>query len=288
MYAFKLNQIVFPIASLLLSFSAGLPCLDNPMNMTQTAISTKPPTVPTTFGTNAPSSTETPSVDGRQLPSSLAANTSQVVVNDGTWLEASTTRYWDCCKPSCAWPGKGLSNPIKTVQRDLTTPANPDDKSGCEPDGTSFASFQQTPFTNNNEFFGYAAVHLSGKTEADWCGQCYALEFTDGPVAGKRMTVLVTNTGGDLNDKSKFKENHFDLAMPGGGVGIFPEGCKKLFPGFDLGGGLGGVQNVADCAKLPVPMQAGCLWRFNDFMGADNPDVRFKQVTCPEILTKTV
>merc|ERR1712117_422263 len=24
----------------------------------------------------------------------------------GTW----TTGYWDCCKPSCSWPGKGNTN----------------------------------------------------------------------------------------------------------------------------------------------------------------------------------
>ena len=30
----------------------------------------------------------------------------------------TTTRYWDCCKPSCAWPGKAElasgSNPVTT------------------------------------------------------------------------------------------------------------------------------------------------------------------------------
>ena len=45
-----------------------------------------------------------------------------------------------------------------------------------------------------------------------------SLTFTSGPVAGKTMIVQSTNTGGDLG------ENHFDIQMPGGGVGIFGSG----------------------------------------------------------------
>jgi hypothetical protein len=40
------------------------------------------------------------------------------------------------------------------------------------------------------------------------------LIFTTGPIIGKELIVQVTNTGGDLG------ENHFDIQMPGGGVGI--------------------------------------------------------------------
>jgi hypothetical protein len=46
--------------------------------------------------------------------------------------------------------------------------------------------------------------------------------FTSGPVAGKKMVVQATNTGGDLG------ENHFDLLIPGGGVGIF-NGCPAQY-----------------------------------------------------------
>lgn len=68
--------------------------------------------------------------------------------------------------------------------------------------------------------YGYAAVKLAGKQESDWCCACYELTFTSGPVAGKKMVVQATNTGGDLGD------NHFDLAIPGGGVGQF-NGCTS-------------------------------------------------------------
>lgn len=40
------------------------------------------------------------------------------------------------------------------------------------------------------------------------------MTFTSGPVSGQKMVVQVTNSGGDLG------ENHFDLQIPGGGVGV--------------------------------------------------------------------
>jgi hypothetical protein len=51
------------------------------------------------------------------------------------------------------------------------------------------------------------AYHL-GASEAH---NTTRLTFTSGPVAGKKMIVQTTNTGGDLG------QNHFDIAMPGGG-----------------------------------------------------------------------
>ncbi len=51
---------------------------------------------------------------------------------------------------------------------------------------------------NDNLAYGFAAAHIRGKSEADWCCKCYELRFTSGPVNGKKMIVQVTNTGGDL------------------------------------------------------------------------------------------
>lgn len=51
---------------------------------------------------------------------------------------------------------------------------------------------------NNDLAYGFAAAHISGKSESDWCCECYELTFTSGPVSGKKMVVQVTNTGGDL------------------------------------------------------------------------------------------
>jgi hypothetical protein len=45
------------------------------------------------------------------------------------------------------------------------------------------------------------------------CCACYELTFST--LGNKKFIVQITNTGGDLGD------NHFDLQIPGGGVGIF-------------------------------------------------------------------
>ena len=103
------------------------------------------------------------------------------------------------------------------------------------------------------------------------------LTFNSGPVAGKTMVVQSTSTGGDLGT------NHFDLAIPGGGVGLF-DGCKTQFGG--LGGQqYGGVSSRSECDSFPAALKPGCYWRFDWFLNADNPTFTFKQVSCPAELT---
>lgn len=81
--------------------------------------------------------------------------------------------------------------------------------------------------------------------------------------------------------------NQFDLTIPGGGVGLFPRGCTSQWGAGPKGWGdqYGGVHSEAECNQLPAPLQAGCKFRFNWFKGADNPAVKFVQITCPNILT---
>ena len=94
------------------------------------------------------------------------------------------------------------------------------------------------------------------------------------------MIVQVTNTGGDLGN------NHFDLQIPGGGFGLF-DGCTKQFPGsYSWGQRYGGVTQRSDCFKIPAVLQSGCLWRFDWFENADNPNMRFQEVSCPAALTQ--
>jgi hypothetical protein len=106
------------------------------------------------------------------------------------------------------------------------------------------------------------------------------LTFTSGPVSGKKMVVQVTNTGGDLGD------NHFDLQMPGGGVGLF-NGCTTQFgaPSTGWGAQYGGISSRSQCDSFPEKLKAGCYWRFDWFKNADNPSVSFQPVTCPSALT---
>jgi hypothetical protein len=142
----------------------------------------------------------------------------------------------------------------------------------------------QEPWALNSTLaYGFAAVNIAGGSETSWCCACYALTFTSGTAAGKTLVVQATNTGGDLGS------NQFDIAIPGGGVGIF-NGCTQEWgaPANGWGAQYGGIAARTDCAAFPAALQPGCYWRFDWFAGADNPDVSFQQVQCPaEITAKT-
>nr|APQ40634.1 beta-1_4-endoglucanase [Canariomyces arenarius] len=194
-----------------------------------------------------------------------------------------TTRYWDCCKPSCAWPRKGNSpSPVRTCDKN-DNPLNDggNTRSGCDSGGSAYTCSSQSPWAvNETVAYGWAAVNIAGSNEAAWCCACYELTFTSGPVAGKKMVVQATNTGGDLGN------NHFDIAMPGGGVGIF-NACTNQYgaPPNGWGQRYGGIGSKSECESFPEKLKAGCNWRFDWFMGADNPDVTFRQVACPAAIT---
>jgi len=197
--------------------------------------------------------------------------------------EGTTTRYWDCCKPSCSWPDKApVSAPVRQCKADgFTALTNYNAKSGCE-GGESYMCSDQRPWAVSEVLsYGYAAASIKGLTEKEWCCRCYALTFTSGPVKGKQMVVQVTNTGGDLGD------NHFDIQIPGGGFGIF-NGCSAQFntPDEVWGTRYGGVASRDDCEGLPEEIQESCYWRFDWFLNADNPTMVFDEVECPVELTK--
>lgn len=123
----------------------------------------------------------------------------------------TTTRYWDCCKPSCAWPGKTTlaagSNPVGTCDANDSELADYNTPSACD-GGSAYMCSNESPWAVSESLsYGYAAVNIEGGTEASWCCACYELTFTSGPVAGKQMIVQATNTGGDLGG------NQFDLAV---------------------------------------------------------------------------
>ncbi|KAF7915141.1 hypothetical protein BELL_0042g00260 [Botrytis elliptica] len=200
----------------------------------------------------------------------------------------TTTRYWDCCKPSCAWSGKATlesgSGPVGTCDVNDSPLSDPTAVavSGCD-GGNSYMCSDQSPWAVSDDLaYGYAAVNIAGGSEASWCCACYELTFTSTALAGKKMIVQATNTGGDLG------ANQFDLAIPGGGVGIF-NGCTTEFgaPSSGWGSQYGGVSAVSSCSTFPAALQPGCNFRFNWFESADNPTVDFKQVECPAALTKS-
>jgi hypothetical protein len=82
-----------------------------------------------------------------------------------------TTRYWDCCKPSCSWAGKASyrTHPVNTCQKDgHTLETNLIAKNGCE-GGPAFMCANQQPWAVNDSFaYGFAAAHIQGQKESDW------------------------------------------------------------------------------------------------------------------------
>jgi Glycosyl hydrolase family 45 len=224
--------------------------------------------------------------------------------NAGASGTGITTRYWDCCKPSCAWPGKfnlaAGSKPVQMCDIKDQPILDANAASGCA-GGNAYQCSNESPWAvNDNLAYGYAAVNIAGGSEASWCCACYELTFTSGPVSGKKMIVQATNTGGDLAG------NQFDISVrtpfplqnpamifpnipiqiPGGGVGIF-NGCTNMFgaPSSGWGAQYGGIESRSACDSFPAALKDGCYWRYDWFKGANNPSVSFKQVACPAALT---
>ncbi|KAF5102768.1 hypothetical protein D0Z00_000260 [Geotrichum galactomycetum] len=193
-----------------------------------------------------------------------------------------TTRYWDCCKPSCSWSGKAdVSSPVAACKADGKTISDVNDQSGCN-GGDSYMCSNQQPFALNSTLaFGFVAASMVGYSESNMCCTCVLLSFNDGAIAGKQMVAQVTNTGSDLSS------NHFDIAMPGGGFGIFSQGCPNQWnsPASNWGQTYGGVSSEAECANLPSALQTGCDWRWDFLENADNPSVSFVEIECPSQIT---
>ncbi|KAF7543811.1 hypothetical protein G7Z17_g10445 [Cylindrodendrum hubeiense] len=190
-----------------------------------------------------------------------------------------STRYWDCCKPSCAWNDKAaVDSPALTCDADDNPISDANAVSGCD-GGTSYTCSNYSPWAVSDTLaYGFAATAISGGSESSWCCACYALTFTSGGVKGKTMVVQSTNTGSDLGS------NHFDLLMPGGGVGIF-DGCTSEFGTALAGEQYGGISSQSQCDSFPEILKDGCNWRFDWFENSDNPGLTFEQVQCPTAIT---
>ncbi|KAB5589690.1 putative effector protein/endoglucanase [Ceratobasidium theobromae] len=165
-----------------------------------------------------------------------------------------TTRYWDCCKESCGWSGKAsVTAPVQSCDINNNPLSDNNVQSGCN-GGGAYACANHSPFAVSDSLaYGFAAVSIQGGSESTWCCQCYELTFTSGAVSGQKMVVQATNTGGDLGS------NHFDLMIPGGGVGAFPQGCVAQYgaPSTGWGAQYGGV------SRFVTPDQSIRRERFN-------------------------
>ncbi|MCQ2105574.1 MAG: glycosyl hydrolase family 5 [Fibrobacter sp.] len=234
-----------------------------------------------------------------------AAGTDIKPVAGGKSGSGWATRYWDCCKPHCAWPGKGG---IKATACDAKGNKISDDgaTSMCD-GGNSGTCTSQIPMVVNDKLaYAYAAVPAADGAS---CGKCYALKFTGKgkyetkanhkALAGKTLIVMTSNVGADVS------QGQFDIMIPGGGVGLF-NGCRNMGWG-DMGATYGGL--LTDCEKEvgysgdlltkrkeclankcnktfsndPVAKE-GCMFLATWYEAAGNPTHEYQEVECPAAL----
>jgi len=173
-----------------------------------------------------------------------------------------------------------------------------DEKNACENGGTAYACWSDAPWqVGPNLSYGFAAVGTnSGKYR---CGRCYQLQFQgaghqgqQNSLSGKMMIVQIVNNGGVENDQ-------FDLLIPGGGVGAL-NGCANQWNvanselGATYGGFLAGCNGSTSCVQQKCQqifgdkpdLLAGCNWFLGWFGAADNPNLVWKQIACPSMLTQ--
>ncbi|KAE8740030.1 endo-beta-1,4-glucanase [Frankliniella occidentalis] len=182
--------------------------------------------------------------------SAYVCNTQQPFVQDGQAYAfaaanvngtATTTRYWDCCKTTCAWSANAgsVTGPVETCAAGGATVVDANTQSGCA-GGSAYVCNTQQPFVQDGQAYAFAAANVNGLATSSLCCACYTLTFNAAPVQGQKLTVQVINTGSDLNS------NQFDLQIPGGGFGMFTEGCPKEWPAYTSsawGAQYGGVAN---------------------------------------------
>lgn len=216
------------------------------------------------------------------------------------------TRYWDCCKPHCAWPGKGGK---QASACDASGNKISDDgaTSMCDGGNSGTCKSQIPMIVNDKLAFAFAAVPGSAGGE---CGKCFALEFTGTgkyetkanhkAMAGKTLVIIASNIGYDV------AEGQFDIMIPGGGYGIF-NGCANKMGWGDQGAQYGGLLSQCEgevgydgdlltlrkqcLAKKceasfsgdPVAKQ-GCMFLATWYEAAGNPNHNFKEVECPQEL----
>lgn len=124
--------------------------------------------------------------------------------------DATISRNWDCCKPSCSWKFKAeVNQPVQACGID-GKPTDPDAGSGCNDGGSAYQCSAQQPWAVNDTFaYGFAGAFIKasvtdGKLEEAWCCACYQLDFTNESLRGKRMIIQATNTLYDKTDINRF------------------------------------------------------------------------------------
>lgn len=212
---------------------------------------------------------------------------------------AWASRYWDCCKPACAWRDNAGGQPMPSCNQQNQPLGDANARNACESGGSAYMCWSGVPWSVSDTLaYGFAAA--SGGNYV--CGRCYQLQFTgashNGSSAGtsalngKTMIIQVINNGGVAADQ-------FDLLIPGGGVGEFNAcsmqwGASNADLGQQYGGLLAACRGDSSCVRQRCQtlfagkpdLQAGCDWFLGWFNAADNPSVIYKQIACPAAITQ--
>ena len=225
------------------------------------------------------------------------------IISGGKSGSGYATRYWDSCKPHCAWSGKGgpATTPSRTCHADGSR-AGVNEVSACDPGGTAGTCLSQIPYIVNDQLAYAYAASPGGEND---CGRCYMLTFTgegkDGTNArsrslqGKKLIIMSSNIGYDVAG------GQFDLMIPGGGPGLY-NGCSTMglsCAGAQYGGLLADCESrdsdeaiksclIESCnreyAGKPQAIE-GCLFMANWMNAAStNPRHDYVEVECPQYL----
>lgn len=221
-------------------------------------------------------------------------------VNGGKSGSGYATRYWDCCKPHCAWPEHGGS--ASTCDAKGNKIGDKGASSMCDGGNAGICRGQFPIIVNDTLAFAFAATP-GGENN---CGKCFDLAFTGkGKYAtnlhtklkGKHLIVMSNNVGYDVAG------GQFDVMIPGGGYGIF-NGCGSKMGWGDQGSQYGGLldqcetENNYNSAKYKSCLTAkceksfsgdaqakeGCLFMATWMNAAGNPLLDYKEVECPKEL----
>lgn len=139
-----------------------------------------------------------------------------IVIAHGAHLNYSgtavTTRFWDCCKPSCAWDGKADvvgNKPVLSCTAD-DKPTAMTAGSACGTGGTAYSCSNQQPWAINDTLsYGYAGAFITpdlthGAVEGAWCCACYQLDFNSEPLRGKTLILQASNVAYDITTTNRF------------------------------------------------------------------------------------
>ena len=216
--------------------------------------------------TNTSSSTEESSSSFGKVQGGVADPTGYPVASYNNLLVSHgsgngwNSRYWDACKPHCAWSEKvdANANPYQIARncsiQDEEIPAFTKSEDGtwlkgtvsaCDNGGFAFACTDMIPVAVNDTL-AYAFV---AGPPTQGCGKCYHFQYdghfhnegdynkpkeTHQALAGKHIIAMASNIGHDVDGGT----TQFDLMVPGGGVGAFDALSRQT--GFDMRNGIEG------------------------------------------------